>query len=186
MNDELERNKNEQAEGAGAEETFAPRSKYERIMLAAAEAGRLNEEMRRKGIKLDHKVTIEAVLRVDEGKVRGTVRDYDLEEETSAPIPEMPASPLFGETNPSAPVGGEGENGRGAAKPEAADEDAAAEEPEDESEEEEEDEDEEESEAEAEDDEDDDEDEDEDEDDSEDDEAADLEEDVEEEEPKEE
>ncbi len=173
MNDELERNKNEQAEDAGAEETFAPRSKYERIMLAAAEAGRLNEEMRRKGIKLDHKVTIEAVLRVDEGKVRGTVRDYDLEEETSAPIPEMPASPLFGDTSPAAPVGGEGENGRGAAKPEAADEDAAAEEPEDEDESEDEDEDESE-------------DEDEDESEDKDDEAADLEEDVEEEEPKEE
>ena len=181
MNDELERNKNEQAEGAGAEDTFAPRSKYERIMLAAAEAGRLNEEMRRKGIKLDHKVTIEAVLRVDGGKVRGTVRDYDLEEETSAPIPEMPASPLFGDTSPSAPVGGEGENGRGAVKPEAADEDAATEEPEEESE----DEDESEDELEDEDDDEDDSD-DEDESEDEDDEAADLEEDVEEEEPKEE
>jgi hypothetical protein len=103
MNEELERNADEQAESVSSDETFAPRSKYERIMIAAAEAGRLNEEMRRKGIKLDHKVTIEAVLRVDEGKVKGTLREYEGVQEAPAPhIPEMPASPLFGE--PSAPL----------------------------------------------------------------------------------
>lgn len=156
MNEELERNENGATEGAEAEETFAPRSKYERIMLAAAEAGRLNEEIRRKGIKLDHKVTIEAVLRVDDGKVRGTIRDYEIEEEPPAPIPEMPASPLFGETGPApASAAGGGENGGSTKKPAAEDDEVEAEDAAEESEEEADDED-------------------------------DLEEDVEEEEPKEE
>jgi len=76
-----------------------PRRKYERIMLAAAEATRLNEEVRRKGIKLGSKVTIEALKRVDEGKVKGELRgsiSMPPEEEAPAdPIPEIPSSTLF-------------------------------------------------------------------------------------------
>jgi hypothetical protein len=62
------------------EEAVEPQSKYERIMLAAAEAARLNEEMRRKGIKIEGKIAIEAIRRVDEGKVK-------------AVFPEKPATP---------------------------------------------------------------------------------------------
>ena len=78
---------------------FDPRRKYERIMLAAAEATRLNEEIRRKGTKLSSKVTIEALRRVDEGKVRSEMRDpaRPITEEVVVvdPIPEIPSSTLF-------------------------------------------------------------------------------------------
>ena len=63
----------DQEPAAAGEEILTPTSKYQRIMLAAVEAARLNEEVRRKGIKLDHKVTLEALKRVDEGKVKGVL-----------------------------------------------------------------------------------------------------------------
>ena len=62
------------------EEAVEPQSKYERIMLAAAEAARLNEEKRRKGIKIEGKIALEAIRRVNEGKVK-------------AVFPEKPATP---------------------------------------------------------------------------------------------
>ncbi len=78
---------------------FNPRRKYERIMLAAAEATRLNEEIRRKGTKLGAKVTVEALKRVDEGKVaielRGASPAPADEEIPADPIPEIPSSTLF-------------------------------------------------------------------------------------------
>ena len=92
MTDELERNGDERVEITAGEETLEPRSKYERIMLAAAEASRLNEEMRRKGIKLDNKVTIEAIKRVDEGKVKGVLRET-VEPEEEGPAPAAGAMP---------------------------------------------------------------------------------------------
>ncbi len=105
MTEEVERNGDEQVETLGGEAGFEPRSKYERIMLAAAEASRLNEEMRRKGIKLDNKVTIEAIKRVDEGKVKGVLREsVEVEEEVLTPLtPEAPAGPLFEEPPLTAP-----------------------------------------------------------------------------------
>lgn len=98
--------KKEQETPTGATETGAapeasseitkPRSKYERIMMAAAEATRLNEEMRRKGTKLERKVTLEALKRVDEGKVKSVVGGRDLEAEPRpAPRPETTAESLF-------------------------------------------------------------------------------------------
>ena len=63
----------DQKQDAGGEELLMPTSKYQRIALAAVEAARLNEEVRRKGIRLDHKVTLEALKRVDEGKVKGVL-----------------------------------------------------------------------------------------------------------------
>lgn len=62
--------------GGYEEEITTPHSKYELIMMAAAEANRLNEEVRRKGTKLGQKVTLEALKRVREGKVKavGTVK----------------------------------------------------------------------------------------------------------------
>ena len=68
-------------------EIIVPRTKYERIMMAAAEATRLNEEIRRKGTKLDRKVTLEALKRVDEGKVKGVLGGKGLE---AAPRPSRP------------------------------------------------------------------------------------------------
>lgn len=86
-----------QAEGGGAPETIEaaepereitePRSKYERIMMAAAEATRLNEEVRRKGTKLDRKVTLEALKRVDEGKVKAVLGGKGL---VAGPRPSRP------------------------------------------------------------------------------------------------
>jgi hypothetical protein len=70
-------------------EITVPRSKYERIMMAAAEATRLNEETRRKGTKLDRKVTLEALKRVDEGKVKAVAGGKGLEVE---PRPTRPAT----------------------------------------------------------------------------------------------
>jgi len=55
------------------EEVLEPKSKYERIMVAALEASRLNDEIRRKGTKLPNKVTTEAIKRVFEGKVKALV-----------------------------------------------------------------------------------------------------------------
>ncbi len=105
MTDKVERDDDKQVEALEGAKIFGPRSKYERIMLAAAEAGRLNEEMRRKGIKLDNKVTIEAIKRVDEGKVKGVYREpVEVEEEAPAPpILGMAASPMFEESSLTAP-----------------------------------------------------------------------------------
>ncbi|MBM3316650.1 MAG: hypothetical protein FJY75_02250 [Candidatus Eisenbacteria bacterium] len=61
------------AAGRTEEEILEPRSKYEMIMMAAAEASRLNEESRRKGTKISRKVTLEALKRVSEGKVKAVV-----------------------------------------------------------------------------------------------------------------
>lgn len=66
----------EQQESASAqpeEEIAIPQSKYELIMMAAAEASRLNEETRRKGTKLNQKVTLEALKRVRDGKVKAVI-----------------------------------------------------------------------------------------------------------------
>ena len=60
------------------EEIVAPRNKYELIMMAAAEAARLNDEMRsksddelkRRGIDIQGKVTLQALRRVREGRVK--------------------------------------------------------------------------------------------------------------------
>jgi DNA-directed RNA polymerase subunit K/omega len=70
-------------------EITEPRTKYERIMMAAAEATRLNEEIRRKGTKLDRKVTLEALKRVDEGKVKAVLGGRGLE---AGPRPVRPAT----------------------------------------------------------------------------------------------
>jgi DNA-directed RNA polymerase subunit K/omega len=59
--------------GGYEEEITQPRSKYELIMMASAEASRLNEEVRRKGTKLGQKVTLEALKRVREGKVKAVI-----------------------------------------------------------------------------------------------------------------
>ncbi len=96
MQDNGEVHVKEPGQDAG-EGMFSPRSKYERIMLAAAEAARLNEEVRRKGIKLDQKVTLEALKRVDEGKVKGIFYESDfLSEEPKAPAADVPRDQLFG------------------------------------------------------------------------------------------
>lgn len=70
------------AEESEVEEIVTPRSKYELIMMAAAEASRLNEEirtksdedLRRRGIDVQGMVTIEALKRVREGKVKVVVQ----------------------------------------------------------------------------------------------------------------
>ena len=91
MSDEITPKPPEDEPEAAAEETRneeevleTPSSKYERIMMAAAEASRLNEESRRKGTKFDHKVTIEALKRVDEGKVKAVLGGKGI---LSAPTP---------------------------------------------------------------------------------------------------
>jgi DNA-directed RNA polymerase subunit K/omega len=93
------------AEGGGTPETIEavepereitePRSKYERIMMAAAEATRLNEEIRRKGTKLDRKVTLEALKRVDEGKVKAVLGGKGLVAGPRPPRPEPTVDTLF-------------------------------------------------------------------------------------------
>jgi len=91
------------AEASEGEEMTEPRSKYERIMLAAAEATRLNEEFARKGIKTNEKVTIEALKRVDEGKVKGVRREPSiLLDRPPEPAPAKPRDSLF-----SSPPGGD-------------------------------------------------------------------------------
>jgi DNA-directed RNA polymerase subunit K/omega len=93
MTDEKETPAEEQkpaSEGGEVEEEITePRSKYELIMMAAAEAGRLNEESRRKGTKLNQKVTLEALRRVRDGKVKAVITV-----KTPVPIgkPMMPAT----------------------------------------------------------------------------------------------
>jgi hypothetical protein len=76
-------------------EFLVPRSKYERIMMAAAEASRLNEETRRKGTKLERKVTLEALKRVDEGKVKAVSGGKGLEVEPRRPRTEPTVDTLF-------------------------------------------------------------------------------------------
>lgn len=108
-----------QVEGAEAqenaeEEILEPQSKYERIMLAAAEATRLNEEIRRKGIDIKGKVTSEALKRVDEGKVKGVLRPKTAAFETPVPGETPPSSDmLFGlqapGLEPPAPAKDDGE-----------------------------------------------------------------------------
>jgi hypothetical protein len=93
----------EKTEGATAEaapatperEITVPKSKYERIMMAAAEATRLNEETRRKGTKLERKVTLEAIKRVDEGKVKAVTGGKGLEVEPRRPRTEPTVDTLF-------------------------------------------------------------------------------------------
>ena len=75
------------------EEAVEPQSKYERIMLAAAEAARLNEERRRKGIKIEGKI---ALRRVDEGKVKAVFPEKPATPAPAfAPPPEAPQDTLF-------------------------------------------------------------------------------------------
>ncbi len=90
------------AQAAPEEGTLeSPSNKYERIMMAAAEAARLNEEMRRKGTKYEHKVTIEALKRVDEGKVKSVVENQEALARAKA-MTESPADTFF----MTAPLGG--------------------------------------------------------------------------------
>ena len=73
-------------------------------MIAALEATRLNEEMRRKGTKLQHKVTTEAIKRVLEGKVKAVVLPKTAMAEEEPPAPQPPAlrDTLFGSPEPDA------------------------------------------------------------------------------------
>ncbi len=72
------------------------RNKYERVMLAAAEATRLNEEIRRKGIKVDSKIAMEAIRRVAEGKVKGVFPARGAPPEAEpGPSPETSRETLF-------------------------------------------------------------------------------------------
>ena len=87
-------------EAAGEEALEIPANKYERIMMAAAEASRLNEELRRKGIKTDRKVTLEALKRVDEGKVKAILENRESLARTKA-LREAPPETFF-MTPPSA------------------------------------------------------------------------------------
>ncbi|MFH1144748.1 MAG: hypothetical protein V1774_09420 [Candidatus Eisenbacteria bacterium] len=81
---------------AGDEFLESPGNKYERIMMAAAEASRLNEEMRRKGVKLDRKVTIEALKRVDEGRVKAVLSNAEIESRARAALAaERPPETFF-------------------------------------------------------------------------------------------
>ncbi len=89
MVEEKETPEEKQEVASTQEEVSSPRSKYERIMLAAAEASRLNEEVRRKGTKLDHKVTIEALKRVAEGKVKGVIGGKEPEPEAKVPLARL-------------------------------------------------------------------------------------------------
>lgn len=101
----------ENAEG----ELLIPKSKYERIMLAAAEATRLNEEIRRKGIDIKGKITAEALRRVDEGKVKGILRPKSTILEPPAPreATPPPGDMLFGlqgpDLEPAPPAEDEGD-----------------------------------------------------------------------------
>lgn len=85
----LEEQKPVSGNGDIEEEITEPQSKYELIMMAAAEASRLNEESRRKGTKLSQKVTLEALRRVRDRKVKAVIT-------VKAPItlgkPLMPAT----------------------------------------------------------------------------------------------
>jgi hypothetical protein len=100
----------EQNQDAGGEEILTPRNKYERIMLAASEAGRLNEEVRRKGIKLDHKVTLEALKRVDEGKVKGILPRQVVTASEESLAASAPRDMLFASPLPSSERSSSGED----------------------------------------------------------------------------
>ena len=64
----------EQLEQVAEEQVIeVPENKYERVMMAAAEATRLNEDARRKGTKFDAKITLAAIDRVDDGKVKSVI-----------------------------------------------------------------------------------------------------------------
>lgn len=96
MQEETEKKTEGMNQDSNEEGLFEPRSKYERIVLAAAEATRLNEEIHRKGIRVDHKVTLEALKRVDEGKVKGQLPPKSLPFEPPPPAkPEIPKKSLF-------------------------------------------------------------------------------------------
>jgi len=73
-----------------ADEIIVPQTKYEMIMMAAAEATRLNEEMRRKGIKVEGKVTLEALRRVRDGKVKAVLQRGLLFTRSEAAAPVEP------------------------------------------------------------------------------------------------
>jgi len=89
-----------------------PANKYERIMMAAAEASRLNEEMRRKGIKIDRKVTIEALKRVDERRVKAVLENKESLERTREALAKAgPPETFF--LNPLPMSDSEPEEGRG-------------------------------------------------------------------------
>jgi len=98
---------NEPEEEIEAEYTV-PQSKYELIMMAAAEATRLNEEVRRKGIKLDRKVTLLALERVREGKVKAVV-PARISLERSKPVPPPPDATQALFSNPPLVGSAEGE-----------------------------------------------------------------------------
>lgn len=88
-----------QADDPQDEEIVEPQSKYELIMMAAAEAARLNDEirsrsedeMRRKGINVEGKIALEALRRVREGKVKAVMRKSILH--PIAPPAPAPSSP---------------------------------------------------------------------------------------------
>jgi DNA-directed RNA polymerase subunit K/omega len=90
----------------------SPANKYERIMMAAAEASRLNEELRRKGIKTDRKVTLEALKRVDEGKVKAILENRESLARTKA-LREAPPETFFMTPPLASDSEGEEESGGG-------------------------------------------------------------------------
>jgi hypothetical protein len=104
MLDDVEKINAAGGEDEPEEEILEPSSKYERIMIAALEATRLNEEIRRKGTKLQHKVTTEAIKRVLEGKVKAVILPKIVIDEEQAPAPQPPSSrdALFGTPPPEA------------------------------------------------------------------------------------
>jgi hypothetical protein len=73
-------------------------------MVAALEASRLNEEMRRKGTKLRSKVTTEALQRVSDGKVKAVVQRHisEPEEDIPSPLTEPAGDSLFATPLPDA------------------------------------------------------------------------------------
>jgi len=84
---------------AGEEAIEIPSNKYERVMMAAAEASRLNEEMRRKGTKLEGKLTLAALERVDDRKVKAVIGGKEPAGRRRVPLPprEAPSrDTLFG------------------------------------------------------------------------------------------
>ncbi len=93
------------------EEVLIPTNKYERVMIAALEATRLNEEIQRKGIKLPNKVTTEAINRVRDGKVKAVITRpssiLDRPTPAAAAPPEPTRDSLFAPPPPEAePAGG--------------------------------------------------------------------------------
>ncbi len=98
MVDEEKDNIGESENDEVLEEIVKPSSKYERIMMAAAEAARLNEMGfgRREGEKSATKVTIEALRRVDEGKVKVLV----LKPGAKGDVPKKASRPEEGHEEP--------------------------------------------------------------------------------------